>query len=765
MDITKNISNLIASQFPNVYRDRGEEMVAFLEAYYEFLEQTDGYSEHMNRNMFDVNDIDRTLEEFVSHFKNKYLSEFPYVTFADKRFLIKHINDFYVSKGSEKSVKLLMKMLFGEESEVYYPAQDILKPSDSKWVIPSYIELESSDRAASYVGKRIVGSKSKATAVVDGLVRKRARGKLIDVLYLSELTKDFVDGDYITDNGDLGGAPKVDGSLRDVTIVNGGANYVVGDVVNLTGIYGEKAKGIVTEVINPTDKVNLRIIDGGFGYTLDDNTKIYISTSKLRATTDVSTLKTFDTVYQYTFTASHSYASMVDMVGSRALFKNSSNQLIGGGLVLSATASTVRINHTMIGSNVIGDIATITFDLTTNIPIGGMVDDTISAFIVGVEGQGVGIYYYGDNDDPTNRFIAPSNYVYDQTGEWLTFRDDEGNIYGFSYVEGGFGFSFKIAAIDNDTVVTYNTDLVSDYVSVSLASTNYGFPPVGSETLSTSLATALTFTDATVGRITRLSDFNPGAGYESDPFIVVVNPYLAPSFILDNIITVGLADLFPIRIGDFIKKDVSGGYSDIIGQVKEVTYPEAGVARVEIRMTSYDVGYALKDDLVYFFAPEQVEPKGQGTVISNVKSYTLPPLGINANIEAKVQNAVGTIQSIRIDNSGFGYETGEELEITNLDTNSFASVASAIAIANNSGVGSGYWQTTNSHLNSEKKIRDNYYYQEYSYEIQSGLAIDRYKDIVKNTVHVAGTELFGKVINKSVSEVNPIVTKTSIGIL
>jgi hypothetical protein len=49
----------------------------------------------------------------------------------------------------------------------------------------------------------------------------------------------------------------------------------------------------------------------------------------------------------------------------------------------------------------------------------------------------------------------------------------------------------------------------------------------------------------------------------------------------------------------------------------------------------------------------------------------------------------------------------------------------------------------------DKKLHDNDYYQEYSYEIQTKIPFSKYSDILKKIIHVAGTRMFGKVVNDS----------------
>ena len=70
------------------------------------------------------------------------------------------------------------------------------------------------------------------------------------------------------------------------------------------------------------------------------------------------------------------------------------------------------------------------------------------------------------------------------------------------------------------------------------------------------------------------------------------------------------------------------------------------------------------------------------------------------------------------------------------------------------GKGVGYWSTTRSFLNSDKYIQDSYFYQDFSYQIKAALTLDKYKDILYNTFHIAGTELFGEYLLKSINSSN-----------
>ena len=269
-DLSKTISEYIEQQFPAVYREDGPNLVAFTKAYYEFMENTLTSPTTLGRSMFQNRDIDETLDSFLVHFKEKYLSKFPYAKAVDKRFVIKHIMDYYRSKGTPKATELLIRMLFNEEASVYYPADDILRASHSKYKIPKYIEVTQSARSAGFVENQITGSQTGATAFVEGLVKKRVQGRIIDILYISNIKGSFRTDELVSDDGLLTNAPKIIGSLSSMTVVNGGRNNAVGDLFNVLDDTGKQGKIRVTGTEDATGRVDFELVDGGTGYTLND---------------------------------------------------------------------------------------------------------------------------------------------------------------------------------------------------------------------------------------------------------------------------------------------------------------------------------------------------------------------------------------------------------------------------------------------------------------------------------------------------------------
>ena len=91
-------------------------------------------------------------------------------------------------------------------------------------------------------------------------------------------------------------------------------------------------------------------------------------------------------------------------------------------------------------------------------------------------------------------------------------------------------------------------------------------------------------------------------------------------------------------------------------------------------------------------------------------------------------------------------------------------VVSGTANVTTTGVGNGYWATSESQLNA-KYIHDNDFYQSHSYVVETGLSLDKYRDILLKAAHISGTRLFGKVIKESSVNNAVTVSNSSIGAL
>ena len=341
VNFTKDISQLIETQFPDIYREEGEALVAFTKAYYEFLESDNRYATKISRQMFDMRDIDTSMDDFLKSFKETYLADFPFKFRTDTKFAIKNILNYYRSKGSKESLALLMKLLFEEDVSVYYPGEDVLKPSDSDWYKPSYLEVTVSPRNASFLDKEITGVKSGAKAFVESIVRKRIKGKIFDVFYLSSLRGNFRTGERVTDNGVIAGSPRIKGSMTSLDVVLGGRNNSVGDVFEVVTDEGKQGRVKVTSIVNATGRVDFTIIDGGWGFTTDGLTDVYLSDAILFINNPDQSYLQYEKVYQpievINVQSADDILSANSLIGKYIIGRTSGGTLVANGTIVSVS--------------------------------------------------------------------------------------------------------------------------------------------------------------------------------------------------------------------------------------------------------------------------------------------------------------------------------------------------------------------------------------------------------------------------------------------
>jgi hypothetical protein len=282
MTISNNkISHLISSQVPFFVRNDHANFVAFLEAYYEFLEQ-EGQTVNEIKTIRNNYDIDQSIELFLQKFYDNYLKVIPKESLVDKTLLLKHVKDFYRSRGTEKSIRFLMRLLFDEEvQEFYYPKQDVLRASAGKWFIEKSLKVRdiavdgvpntSISVLDNFVSKKITGASSNAFAIVERADSYYESGSLVNELKISGQYRQFNSGERITTTFEELGVVKTltanlfTGSIASVTLSNRGTGYSVGDTITIESNTGTGGRIIVSSVTSG----NLKTIfatDGGAGF-------------------------------------------------------------------------------------------------------------------------------------------------------------------------------------------------------------------------------------------------------------------------------------------------------------------------------------------------------------------------------------------------------------------------------------------------------------------------------------------------------------------
>lgn len=682
--IERKISNLIQTQFPAFYNEEGPVFIEFVKAYYEWMEE-EGKPLFYTRQFMNYRDIDDTIESFLYYFQKKYLYGIPFDVIINKRLLLKHVLDVYRSKSSLQCFKLLFKLIYNEDMELYLPGRDVIRSSDGTWKEPKYIEVSSSTLSGNMVGKKVKGISSGTTGIVESYIEEPINKTIVGLLYLSNISprggsfdigEKVIEERYLTDStanltSVYAQSPSVIGSFDSLEILNGGQNFKVGDLLKVAHrrpsnneIISFGVEGIVkvTGVTFGRGQINFSIDDPGFGYREGSRSSVYRNAS--------------------------------DFLGQGANFEVGTITNIE--VITYNTDLVADYLDVLIGANTYG------FPGDPSANLDSLVGDSLSY-----------------STDSFGSIGSLTNIVtgYDYTAAPDVFVRDSilsntlsGNISYSSAtnVITGTGTSFTDFFQNNDSIFIQSNSALSNTieyhviqeVSNSTSITLYGAP-------------AKTSTAAAVFR-------------------------LAPNPIQANFIATE---------HEFVEANVLGLPFDTSRSVIE-----------SVKAINSGKGYIDGESVKLYLYGSMNNPTiitaGQGYANGELLLFAggdpnLPAIGVIGT------NSSGNVTSTTLTYTGSGYQSnprvyvktangsGATFEPTISEFNTDVEVWGRI-IKGGVGKGRGYWTTTRGFLNSDKYIHDSYYYQDFSYQINTAVTLSKYRDILYDTFHIAGTELFGK---------------------
>jgi len=173
-------SLLVSQHIPDFVRSDHPKFVTFIEKYYEFLannslmQTSDGTNyygaDYASKAISDIHDIDTTdIDLFVESFQKQYAVNFPRSVYntEDTRILYKNILDFYRAVGTEDSFKMLFRLIYNEDIEIYYPKEDMLIASGGNYVQQVRVKLRHVDDLNNIENAKIVGKTSGAYGTVE----------------------------------------------------------------------------------------------------------------------------------------------------------------------------------------------------------------------------------------------------------------------------------------------------------------------------------------------------------------------------------------------------------------------------------------------------------------------------------------------------------------------------------------------------------------------------------------------------------------------
>ena len=828
MSVDAKLSKLVKNQFPEFYQEEGENFLAFMEAYYAWMEENDQLTDSI-RNLESYRDISTTTDDYIDYIYRTLLPSVPKDVVGDKKIMAKYIKEFNQSRGTFASYKLMFRAIYGEDIELSLPADQILKVSDGEWKVDRYLVAEFDKNTYNFIGKTIVGADSGAEALVEDVVRRTIRGVDLMQILLTRIVGVFNDKEPIrlkSDTDSSGHITTVTPGIKQITVTASGGGYVTGDVVSIiSDQVGEFAKVIIRDTIDLGGTISFAVTDGGSGYRASSTTPgstvsitggdgvgatfgmdpdditnaiaLYLNLNRINDTTLFGTrapsITNSDgipremTLFSNTIIAStrygfpetssdtgnqdfHDHINAVLSVGNTASDPSISSGTKLYGVSTGANAEVVSVITTNSGSNTVckvdgyknfsdGELIKITTSSGTtighvagfsaNTAGGHMLNLTVSGSVaVNDELRGGSSQTYGVVK--TKRVEGSNTYLYvtANTTANLTSQFDTGPLKPFT---------------SGETVYTVGTGATVGTVNITSSNSIV-------EDVHTRLDQSLLFDDVSVGTISALSDVDGGENYSIVPTVSVQDTDVSSLQIREYYLTLqsddenwetGNSNFTTLASADKIIQGATSGYvvgGEVYGDPISVTSYSNGTYETTVRvwqdvlqsplgdrysnnglatLETYAGVYTLGDPV----ADSRTQTNSGNSQIIAVQDNGI--IGDNATITPSV-GADGAIVSFRLVDSGFNYRDGEEVTLS-VGSGADATEAQATLTLGGAANSEGYYASSRSHISSlSAYLQDGEYYQEYSYEILSPIALDRYRDIALKLCHPAGQKLFGK---------------------
>ena len=294
----RNRSYLIREQVPEYIAAEYPTFVTFLEKYYAFMDTN--YSDPNNY----TSDIDNANNTFLDKWRGALVSDFPKSVALDKSFFYKRAKDFYEAKGSRRSIEAWFRILFGENVDISYPYQYVLKPSDGIYNVERAVKIQEQEHGGGSLepltleGKKVDIRYKETTGTVTITKTVNASVRRVEkntyqtnglTLQRFELILDFDDAGVTTIEGPGAGATftasVASGAITSIAVDTAGSGYNTAPPVQIFAAVGDNITTQATAHALVADgKITSIVIDNaGAGYTsaptieLDlDNIKSYV---------------------------------------------------------------------------------------------------------------------------------------------------------------------------------------------------------------------------------------------------------------------------------------------------------------------------------------------------------------------------------------------------------------------------------------------------------------------------------------------------------
>ena len=270
--MNKSTQISIARNFPEFVREEYPLFVKLVEEYYRYLDTTN------IGNIDSVTDIDSTPDQFIEYFRRQYainISSFWNLDFKEFLYFAK---SFYSSRGSETSIRFLFRAMFGEEIEIDYPGQYVLRASDGKWSQEFHIELKTLHGNFPEEGKLLHFENSSGIYTILPRRIEVISGTDRCFVFFEQPYKIFVDLNQKliqkNDSDETVYAGQLVPSSSRVVIENGGKYWQVGAVIRIPGTIKDTFAR-VTKVDSEGSIQYIEVLE--YGYDHEENQALILS--------------------------------------------------------------------------------------------------------------------------------------------------------------------------------------------------------------------------------------------------------------------------------------------------------------------------------------------------------------------------------------------------------------------------------------------------------------------------------------------------------
>ena len=235
--------------------------------------------------------VDNTIYDFLDKMRISFMNAIPntLATSVSKRKLIKNIKDLYSAKGTKEGHELFMRILLGEEAEIFYPNKHMLRTSDGDWRTEITLRCSAFTGVAGdeIINQVITGQSSGATATVNDAITFQEGSFSVTELELANIVGTFTDGEVVKGNSttrDVDISFTVDSIVSTASVSNDGILHTDQEDVSVESLGNSKAE-IIVDGIAQGSISGIIVDDVGSLYEVGDALTFTSSESDVKSAT------------------------------------------------------------------------------------------------------------------------------------------------------------------------------------------------------------------------------------------------------------------------------------------------------------------------------------------------------------------------------------------------------------------------------------------------------------------------------------------------